>query len=130
MSVPTATTTAAPATSAAVSSKLRTFAFTFTIAGCVMYVLCMFFNLPLVTYHPAVNKLDLGWVAARSGEGPAMYWYGWTLTTVVVATVAGFVATLLPETVTKKIPLFLIWLLPMLTVPYMIYDLRQWWFHP
>ena len=130
MSVPTATTTAAPATSAAASSKLRTFAFTFTIAGCVMYVLCMFFNLPLVTYHPAVNKLDLGWVAARSGEGPAMYWYGWTLTTVVVATVAGFVATLLPETVTKKIPLFLVWLLPMLTVPYMIYDLRQWWFHP
>jgi len=130
MSVPTATTTAAAASSAAASSKLRTFAFTFAIAGCVMYVLCMMFNLPLVTYHPAVNKLDLGWVAARSGEGPAMYWYGWTLTALVVAAIAGFIATLLPETLTKKIPLFLVWLLPLLTIPYMVYDLKQWWFHP
>jgi hypothetical protein len=130
MSVPTATTTAAAATSAVASSKLRAFAFTFAIAGCVMYVLCMMFNLPLVTYHPAVNKLDLGWVAARSGEGPAMYWYGWTMTALIVAAIAGFIATLLPETVTKKIPLFLVWLLPLLTIPYMIYDLKQWWFHP
>src|SRR5262249_4484391 len=55
MSMPTATTTAAASTSA-VSSKVRTFAMAFAIAGCVMYVICMMFNLPLVTYHPAMNR--------------------------------------------------------------------------
>jgi hypothetical protein len=59
-----------------------------------------------------------------------MYWYGWTLTSVIVAAVVGYLATLLPESVSKKIPLFLVWLLPILTIPYMVYDLRQWWFHP
>jgi hypothetical protein len=52
------------------------------------------------------------------------------LTTVITAAVVGFLATLLPESVSRKIPLFLVWLLPLLTIPYMIYDLRQWWFHP
>jgi hypothetical protein len=39
-------------------------------------------------------------------------------------------ATLLPESTAKKIPLILVWLLPILAIPYLIWDLRQWWFHP
>ena len=132
MSMPTATTTrATPATSSlAASSKFRTFAMTFAISGCVVYVLCMMFNWPLFTYHPAVNRIGFWWEAARSGEGPAMYWYGWTATTVIASAVIGFLATLLPESAAKKIPLILVWLLPILTIPYMVYDLRQWWLHP
>jgi hypothetical protein len=131
MSTPTAATRATPATSSlATSTKFKTFALTFALAGCVVYFLCLMFNLPLFTFHPATNRVALGWEAARSGEGPAMYWYGWTATTVVAATVVGFLATLLPESVTRKIPLMLVWLLPVLLIPYLIYDLRQWWFHP
>jgi len=87
-------------------------------------------NWPLFTYHPATNRFALGWEASRSGEGPAMYWYGWTATTLIVSTIVGFLATLLPESVGKKIPLILVWLLPVIAIPYLIWDLRQWWFHP
>jgi hypothetical protein len=92
--------------------------------------LCEWFNLPLFTYHPGTNRVDFWWAAARSGEGPAMYWYGWTVTTLIVSTVVGFLATLLPESTAKKLPLLLVWLLPILAIPYLIWDLRQWWFHP
>jgi hypothetical protein len=114
----------------ATSGKFRTFAATFAIAGTLIYLLCLHFNWPLFTFHPATNRIAFGWEAARSGEGPAMYWYGWTATTLIAGTIVGFLATLLPESVTKRIPLILVWLVPILAIPYLIYDLRQWWFHP
>lgn len=131
MSMPTATTKATTATSSlAASSKFKTFAVAFAIGGTVMYLLCLIFNWPLFTYHPAVNRVELGWGPARSGEGPTMYWYGWTATTVIAGTIVGLIATLLPESTAKRIPLFLVWLLPFLAIPFLIWDLRQWWFHP
>jgi hypothetical protein len=77
-----------------------------------------------------MNRVDLGWGPARSGEGPAMYWYGWTATTLVAGFFVSLLATLLPESTAKKIPLVLVWLLPILAIPYLVWDLRQWWFHP
>jgi hypothetical protein len=114
----------------AASAKFRTFAFTFAVTGTVIYLLCLQFNWPLFTFHPATNRFAFGWEAARSGEGPAMYWYGWTAMTLVAGFVVSFLATLLPESATKKLPLILVWLLPILAIPYLIWDLRQWWFHP
>jgi hypothetical protein len=129
--MPTATTRATPATSSLASSaKFKTFAITFAVVGTVIYLLCLQFNWPLFTFHPAMNRFEWGWGPGRSGEGPAMYWYGWTATTLVAGAVVSFLATLLPESTTKKIPLILVWLLPILAVPYLIWDLRQWWFHP
>jgi hypothetical protein len=131
MSTTNTTTTAASArSSAAASSKVRTFVVTVAIVGTLVYCVCLFFNLPAFTYHPAVNRVELWWGPARSGEGPAMYWYGWTVTTLIVSPIIGFLATLLPENVGKKIPLVLVWLLPIIAIPYLIWDLRQWWFHP
>jgi hypothetical protein len=131
MSMPTATTRTTPATSSLASSaKFKTFAVTFALVGTVTYLLCLEMNWPLFTFHPATNRVAWGWEAGRSGEGPAMYWYGWTATSLIVGTLVGFLATLLPESTTKKIPLMLVWLLPILAIPYLIYDLRQWWFHP
>jgi hypothetical protein len=131
MSAPTATTRTSPATSSWTSStRFRTFVITFSIVGPVIYMICLQMNWPLFTYHPATNRIALGWEAARSGEGPNMTWYGWTAMTLIVGTVVSFLATLLPESITKKIPLILVWLLPILAIPYLIYDLRQWWFHP
>jgi hypothetical protein len=103
---------------------------TFAVAGTLIYLVCLHFNLPLFTYHPAVNRIEWLWGPARSGEGPAMYWYGWTATTLVVGAIVSFLATLLPETMAKKVPIILVWLLPILAIPYLIWDLRHWWFHP
>ena len=50
--------------------------------------------------------------------------------TVVLGGVLSYLATFLPEHVTKKIPLTVAWLLPWLAIPLLIWDLRQWWFHP
>jgi hypothetical protein len=127
----TTTTRARPATSSwASSTKFGTFAITFAVVGSLGYLVCLFFNWPLFTFHPATNRIALGWEGARSGEGPNMTWYGWTAMALIIATVAGFLATLLPEAVARKIPLTLIWLIPILAVPYLAWDLRQWWLHP
>jgi hypothetical protein len=122
--------TAASTSSLAASAKFRTFAVTFAVVGPILYFACLYWNLPLLTYHPAMNRIDLGWTPARSGEGPAMYWYGWTLTMLVGGTIVSSLATLLPERVTRKIPLYLVWVLPMLAVPLLAYSLREFWLHP
>jgi hypothetical protein len=131
MSLQSTSTSVAPAASSLASSTtFRTFAVTFAVVGTLAYLLCLMMNWPLFTFHPATNRFVWGWEASRSGEGPAMYWYGWTVNAIIAGTVLGFLATLLPESIAKKIPLILVWLLPILAVPYLIYDLRQWWLHP
>jgi hypothetical protein len=131
MSTPTITARAAPATSSwASSTRFRTFAITFAIVGPVVYLTCLFMNWPLFTFHPATNRIAWGWEAARSGEGPNMTWYGWTAMTLLVGTIVSLLATMLPESVTRKIPLILVWLIPVLAIPLLAYDLRSWWFHP
>jgi len=112
------------------STKFKTFAITFAVVGTLTYCVCLFWNWPVFTYHPAVNRFDWGMAPARSGEGPAMYWYGWTVSTLVVGAIAGFLATLLPESTTRKFPLILVWLLPILSIPYLAWDLKTWWLHP
>ena len=59
-----------------------------------------------------------------------MYWYGWTLTVLAAGTMVSSLATLLPERVTRNIPLYLVWLLPILAVPLLAYSLRGFWLHP
>ena len=85
----------------------------FAIATPVIYVICEMRNWPLFTYHPGTNRVDLGWAPAVRDEGPAMYWYGWTATTLIGAAVLGLLATMLPESVTRKIPLSLVWIVPL-----------------
>jgi hypothetical protein len=128
MNTSTATTTRATAATAA-SSKLKTFALAFSTSAPVIYIACLFFNLPLFTFHPVTNRIVLGWEGPRPGEGPNMLWYGWTATTVLAAAAVGLVAMLLPEHIAKKIPINLVWLLPILAIPYVIYSLMPWWTH-
>src|SRR5688572_11971052 len=105
MSTTTTTTTsstAKPASSSlAASAKFGTFAIVFSITAPIVYVACELLGLPLFTYHPATNRVDFGWATGRSGEGPAMYWYGWDATMLIACTVLGLLATLLPERVIK-----------------------------
>jgi hypothetical protein len=77
------------------SSKLVVFAIAFGIAYSVIYVICTEVNLPLVTYHPATG--EIGFLYQPPGRGPAMYWYGWMLTSLLGAVVLALIASVLPE---------------------------------
>jgi hypothetical protein len=115
------------ASSLAQSATFRTFAIVFALATPIIYVVCEMRNWPLFTYHPGTNRLDLGWSAAVRDQGPAMYWYGWNATMLLVSGVLGLIATRLPESVIRKIPLSLVWILPLAAVPVLIYALRFFW---
>src|SRR5215475_4618227 len=87
------TTTTRSATSASKSltssAAFKTFAIVFGVATAALYVICDMLNWPLFTYHPATNQVDLFYAPPRRGEGPAMYWYGWTITSILGAAVLG-----------------------------------------
>jgi hypothetical protein len=125
----TTTTRVAPTSSVATSAKFKAFAITFSTFGPLAYCVIQFFNWPLVTFHPATNRLVWGYEGPRPGEGPNMLWYGWTATTVLVAVAVGIIAMMLPERITKKVPLALMWLFPILAIPYIVYSLMPWWTH-
>ena len=114
-------------TEAVASTRLRAFVVVFSLAAAVLYVLCDLLGLPLFSYHPATNRVEWGYALPRRGEGPVMYWYGWTLTTLLGAAAIGFLATLLPETATRKIPLFLLWVLPLVAIPILVWSLMPFW---
>jgi hypothetical protein len=113
--------------SLAASSAFGKFVTTFSISGPVVYCLIQYFNYPLFTFHPATNRIVWGYEAARSGEGPNMLWYGWSVTTILIAAALGIIAMMLPDRIARKIPLSLVWILPILAIPYVVYSLMPWW---
>jgi hypothetical protein len=118
---------AARATSLASSAAFRAFAVVFAIATPVIYVICEMRNWPLFTYHPGTDRVDLGRAAAVKDEGPAMYWYGWTANTLIGGAILGLIAAKLPESATRRIPLALVWIVPLAAIPILIYALRFFW---
>jgi hypothetical protein len=118
-------TTTVPAL--ATSRRFKAFATTFSISGIVIYCLVQYFNYPLFTYWPAARRFVWGFGPPSADDGPNMLWYGWSATTLIIAGALGVVAVLMPESVTRKIPLWLVWLLPILAIPYVVYSLMPWW---
>ena len=123
-------TTARSSSSLAGSSKFKAFATVFSISGPVAYCVIQYLNWPLVTFWPATNRLVWGYEGGLTGQGPNMLWYGWTVTTILIAAGLGIIAMMLPERISRKIPLALVWIFPILTIPYVIYSLMPWWTHP
>ena len=118
---------AAPETSPVPSERRRVFALVFGVSFAVLYVICDVAALPMFTYHPATDRIDLGFTRARPDEGPAMYWYGWIATSALGASILGLVAVLLPEKVGRKIPLALAWIVPIALLPILVYSLKFYW---
>ena len=127
MSTVTQTSSVAPASSLVFSAAFRTFVVVFAIAAPIIYMICEMRNWPLFTYHPATDRFDLFYDASRKDEGPAMHWYGWTANTLIGAGVLGLLATMLPESIVKRIPLSLVWITPLVVVPILVYGLRFYW---
>jgi hypothetical protein len=120
-------TAAQSSSSLASSSRFKAFAIVFSIVGPIAYCVIQYLNKPLVTFWPATNRLVWGLETGLAGQGPNMLWYGWTLSALIIATVLGIVAMMLPPRVIDRIPLSLLWILPILSVPYIIYSLMYWW---
>ena len=86
------------------SSKLAVFTIVFSVACAVIYVVSTELNLPLLTYHPVIGEVDFLWTPER--RGPAMYWYGWMLTSLIGAVALGWIASVVPEPWVQRVILF------------------------
>ncbi len=78
-----------------IANKIVVASMTFTIAFAVLYTICTEFNLPLLTYHPVIGQIDFLQTPER--RGPAMYWYGWMLTSLIGASVVAAIAGMIRE---------------------------------
>src|SRR5262245_20088607 len=119
--------TSRPTSSLARSRNFKAFATTFSISGPIIYCVIEYLNYPLFTYWPAVGRVAWGYGPPTADYGPNMLWYGWTLTTILIASALGIVAMVVPEHMIKKIPLWLVWFFPILAIPYVVYSLMPWW---
>ena len=97
---------AAAARTGASTDRFATFAITFGIAFAILYTVFERLNWPLFTYHPAVGKVDFWMHAARSGEGPPMYWYGWVFLAGPAALVVASAAALMPRRLLQEATFF------------------------
>jgi hypothetical protein len=113
--------------SLAESATFRTFAVVFAIAAPVIYTICEMRNWPLFTYHPGTNRFDWFYSPPIRDQGPAMHWYGWTANMLIGSAILGGIAALLPDRITRKIPLSLVWIVPIIMLPLLIYALRFYW---
>jgi hypothetical protein len=113
--------------SLASSAAFRTFAVVFAITSPVIYVICEMQNWPLFTYHPATNQVGWFYVAPVRDQGPAMYWYGWIANAAIASAVLSVLAMLLPERIVSRIPLSLVWIVPLAALPVLVYALRFFW---
>ena len=127
MSATTDARSAPKPSSLATSAAFRTFAVVVAITTPVIYVLCEMRNWPLFTYHPGTDRVEWLYAPAVRDQGPAMYWYGWIATTLIASGILGILAMMLPERIVKKIPLSLVWIVPLAAVPVLIYALRFFW---
>jgi hypothetical protein len=104
----------------------QTFATVFAIVFAVVYLIAVEKNYALVTYHPATYSFGLG--TQPPGEGPAMYWFGWMASAGVAATIAGLLACLLPEALTRRLWPGLSWLVPLGAIAAFGYLLSDFFF--
>ena len=127
MTVTTDPRASAQASSLASSATFRTFAVVFAITAPIIYLVCEMQNWPLFTYHPGTNRWNWLYAPSVRNEGPAMHWYGWTANTLIGGAILGLVAAKLPESLTRRIPLALVWIVPLAMIPILIYALRFFW---
>ena len=107
--------------------RQRNFAVVFSASFSISYLLADMYKLPIFSFYPATSKITLGWSASTMDDGPAMYWYGWLLSSLLVALTLSWLATLLPEKFARKIPLSIAWTVPIALVPIFLYTLKFYW---
>jgi hypothetical protein len=103
-----------------VNRAFPVFAIVFAVVYVVVYALAVWKNYALFTYHPAIYEWGFG--VQKPKDGPAMYWYGWLATSVIVALVAGLLASLVPAA--RRLWPGLAWLVPLGAILFFAWLLR------
>jgi len=94
----------------------------FSIAFAVIYVASVQYNLAVVTYHPQLAAWGLLVEAPR--QGPAMYWYGWLITSAVGAGAIAALSLALPAHAVERASAVLVWLVPIVMIGVIAYIIR------
>ncbi len=94
----------------------------FSIAFVVLYYLAVQYNLALFTYHPRLKQF--GFLVQPVRAGPAMYWYGWLLTSALGALAIAALSLMVPERWTARIWPALTWLAPLAVIVLFVILLR------
>jgi hypothetical protein len=92
----------------------------FAASFAVIYVLSVYMNWAVVTYHPTLGEWEF--LTQPPKSGPAMYWYGWIITSVLGAT--GLSIAALPLTGRFVPPAWLGWLVPLIVLIVLVYLFR------
>jgi hypothetical protein len=88
----------------------------------VLYFAAAAYNLALFTYDAATNELFF--LVRRTGVDLPMYWYGWIVTSANGASVAGAIASLIPDQWTQQLWSGWSWAIPMAVILAFCYLLR------
>jgi hypothetical protein len=94
----------------------------FGIAFAVIYVASVYFNLALLTYHPQL--VQWGVLVEAPRQGPAMYWYGWLLTSALGAGAIAAFSLALPANPFDRVWSILVWVVPTVMIAIIMYILR------
>lgn len=105
-------------------SRAAPLAMIFAVTYCVIYVVAVWNNYALFTYHPVLN--EIGWGVEKSRDGPAMYWYGWMSTAALGALAASLVAWPLPQRVLQRVSPAVSWTIPLGVLLAIAYMLRNY----
>jgi hypothetical protein len=94
----------------------------FSIAFAAIYIASVYYNLALLTYHPQLGQWAL--LVEAPKEGPAMYWYGWLLTSALGASAIAALSLALPARPVARASALLVWLVPVAMIALIAYILR------
>ena len=76
------------------------------------------------TYHPTQGLWQMGRAPPLGGGSPAMYWYGFIVTSALGALVVTAIAALIPDNLMERVPWRnLVWLVPLCAIIYIAYVL-------
>ena len=99
----------------------------FTVAFAVIYVLCMYNNLALMSYFPRTRTwywLTVTGLPARNG--PGMYWYGWLATTALASAALAGLSLLVPDRAIQRAGTLGSWIVPAGAMVVLLVLLRGW----
>jgi hypothetical protein len=108
------------------SPKFPIFVIAFGLGVAVLYTVLEVMTWAGFTYFPASGRIALGTLPPSRDEGPAMYWYGWTVLALAGGLVIGILATVLPENLAKRISANLLWIVPLVAFVVLGYGLRNY----
>lgn len=106
------------------NSKTVPLAIVFAVAYAMVYVVSVWNNYALFTYHPVPG--EIGWGVEKSRDGPAMYWYGWMSTAALAAVGVTAIAALIPARVLQRTWSGWTWVVTSLLLLVIAYMLRNY----